>query len=448
MFLYEKSINLQAAHYLYHRKKHVVSNKVIYRLIALLALLLTPSLLIANGGVSRHYIQPDTLSFSIDFRWDSSILDTKYRHNGTVFKQLQASIDSIGIDNIDSIVIMAHASPDGVYEHNIALARRRGVSTRKYIIRHFPDLTSRIMVSSKGESWNALRERIIQDPKISDASTQRLLDIIDNPSISVGTRKWRIERDPLYKYLYKKHYSSLRNSLLFVIYTRGIYVQCAIPQPQIAELSTTAIEPEAYSPTTVAIPTKYKKPFYMSIKTNMLYDAGLTPNIGMEFHVGNNFSIAANWMYAWWSSDACKWYWRVYGGDIALRKWVGRQANEKPLTGHHIGVYAQILTYDILWGEKGSIAGVPGGNIFDSANYAAGIEYGYSLPITSRLNIDFSLGIGYMWGKYYEYKPIDDCYVWQVIKNRKWIGPTKAEISLVWLIGHNNINAKKGGSNE
>lgn len=66
--------------------------------------------------------------------------------------------------------------------------------------------------------------------------------------------------------------------------------------------------------------------------------------------------------------------------------------------------------------------------------------------MAKRLNIDFTIGIGYLRGEYKEYKPIDGCYVWQATKMRNWIGPTKAEISLVWLIGHKNCNEKKGGS--
>jgi hypothetical protein len=40
-----------------------------------------------------------------------------------------------------------------------------------------------------------------------------------------------------------------------------------------------------------------------------------------------------------------------------------------------------------------------------------------------------------MGGEYKEYTHMDDCYVWQVTKSRHLIGPTKAEISLVWIIG-------------
>jgi hypothetical protein len=41
--------------------------------------------------------------------------------------------------------------------------------------------------------------------------------------------------------------------------------------------------------------------------------------------------------------------------------------------------------------------------------------------------------------------PIDDCYVWQTTKNRRWFGPTKLEVTLVWLLGRGNYNAEEGG---
>ena len=35
------------------------------------------------------------------------------------------------------------------------------------------------------------------------------------------------------------------------------------------------------------------------------------------------------------------------------------------------------------------MAGVPGGTLWNRMNYAFGAEYGYSMPIAKRLNIDF-----------------------------------------------------------
>lgn len=189
------------------------------------------------------------------------------------------------------------------------------------------------------------------------------------------------------------------------------------------------------------------KPFYMDIRTNMLYDLGAIPNIGAEFYLGANFSVVANWEYSWWKSDKKSWYWRSYGGDVALRYWMGKAAKQKPLTGHHLGIYGQMITYDFEVGGKGYIADSGfGKDKSDDAtlgwNWAAGLEYGYSLPIARRLNIDFTLGVGYHWGNFKEYLPIDGHYVWQATKRRQYIGPTKLEISLVWLIGCDNYNKK------
>lgn len=187
------------------------------------------------------------------------------------------------------------------------------------------------------------------------------------------------------------------------------------------------------------------KPFYMAIKTNMLYDVAAVPNIGAEFYLGQNFSIAANYAHAWWKSDAKNFYWRYYGADASLRWWFGKASRIKPLQGHHIGVNYQILTYDFQLGNKGIMAGMPSGNLADRANHIVALEYGYSLPITRRLNIDFSIGAGYHWGIFEEYIPVDGHNVWQATKRRQYFGPTKLEISLVWLIGCENYNKNKGG---
>lgn len=150
-------------------------------------------------------------------------------------------------------------------------------------------------------------------------------------------------------------------------------------------------------------------------------------------------------MYGWWKSDKVHWYWHTYGGDLTLRKWFGKAAKRKPLTGHHIGVNGQIFTYDFEIGGTGYLGGKPGGTLWDKMNYSAALEYGYSVPIARRLNLDFSIDLGYSEGTYHEYDPIDDCYVWQSTRQRHWFGPTKAEVSLVWLIGRGNYNSNKGG---
>ena len=183
----------------------------------------------------------------------------------------------------------------------------------------------------------------------------------------------------------------------------------------------------------------------MSLRTNMLYDLLALPTIGAEFYVGRNISVGAEWTYGWWKTDRKHRYWRAYGGNLIVRRWFGRKAEEKPLTGHHIGLYAGIFTYDFEFGGTGYMGGRPGATLWDRSMKTAGIEYGYSLPIAKRLNIDFTIGLGYIGGKYVKYEPKGKGYAWNSTHRLTWFGPTKAEVSLVWLLGHENVNKKKGG---
>ena len=65
---------------------------------------------------------------------------------------------------------------------------------------------------------------------------------------------------------------------------------------------------------------------YWALKTNALYDVALVPNVGVEIYLGKQWSVVGNWMYAWWSNRGKNNFWRIYGGDVETRRWLGRIA--------------------------------------------------------------------------------------------------------------------------
>ena len=256
-----------------------------------------------------------------------------------------------------------------------------------------------------------------------------------------GGRPWR--------YMEERFFPELRCSKVRVVY-ENIATPAPEPAPAVPEPAQETARPKdpVAEPAPVVAEESAaaeRKPFYMALKTNLLYDAALIPNLGAEFYVGRGWSVGGSWMYAWWNSDRKHNYWRIYGGELDIRKYFGRRAGEKPLTGHHLGLYGQMLTYDFELGGKGYMGGRPGGTLWDKMHWGVGLEYGYSLPVGRRLNLDFGIGVGYLGGEYWEYTPQDDHYLWLRTKKRHWFGPTKAEVSLVWLIGRGNCNEKKGG---
>lgn len=70
-----------------------------------------------------------------------------------------------------------------------------------------------------------------------------------------------------------------------------------VQQPIITEPEpiTQEYEPkEPIVPEFVIEEPKEKSPFYMGLKTNLLYNILAIPNLGAEFYLGSNFSVATN----------------------------------------------------------------------------------------------------------------------------------------------------------
>lgn len=106
------------------------------------------------------------------------------------------------------------------------------------------------------------------------------------------------------------------------------------------------------------------------------------------------------------------------------------------LTGHFFGLYAGGGKYDLQWDKNGYQ-----GEFF----IAAGVSYGYSMRIVRNLNLEFSLGIGLLRTGYEHYHARDSyqTLLWQNNGRYTWIGPTKAKISLVWMLNRKMKGGKK-----
>ena len=396
----------------------------------------------------------DKKEVCIGFRVGSSLLDPKFGNNEANLNDVIQFLNEVRNDTtieLTQVKFCGSASPEGGSKLNRKLAKRRCANMEQYV-------RQRIMLPEdiiKRQEWSDAWQKLAIYVENLDMPNKKevLHELLETPEYTynkygalVDSRKKRLmdmNYGRTWNYMLDKFFPSVRNASAILVTIRKKNEPAPEPQPE-----PVVEEPKQPEPVIQPEPVvDTKQPAYFAIKTNMLYDALLVPNVGVEFSLGKRWSVAADWMYGWWSRNKSHRYWRVYGGGLTVRKYFGAKAAEKPLQGHHIGINAQMLTYDIEFGGKGYMGGKPGGTLWDRMNYTVGAEYGYSMPVARRLNIDFSLAAGYMGGRYYEYTPLDGHYVWQATKNRKWIGPTKVEVSLVWLLGHGNYNTKtkKGG---
>ena len=201
---------------------------------------------------------------------------------------------------------------------------------------------------------------------------------------------------------------------------------CAILLSELAPSAPNVEEPEFYT-SAPAPPAEPVRRLFVAVTTNLLYDAAAIPNLGIEISLGGLWSLTADWNFAWWSNTGKNRSWQTYGGYLGARRYFGRLAETRRFSGHYAGLYLDALTYDFELGGTGYQAARLG--------FGGGLEYGFSLPLNEFLNLDFSLGLGFQDGEYKTYEPRDGHFVWTGTYKRMWVGPTKAQVGLKWILG-------------
>ena len=425
---------------------------------------LMPTTLLANAYAAS--IQ-DSLRTTIYFRPGYSLLELSYRDNAANMKALTQGIQTIKGNpcvQLQHIRILSAASPEGNSALNKRVAKRRGERLRDYLKETLVLPDSIFTVSSAGEDWQGLTSLIAKEKTPWRNKALQIIRhtpewITRNGKVVDGRKRQlqNLDGGKAWKYMLDNHFYTLRTGAVVVCEVKTLAAestpsaaearleQARSEQARLESASQQSASQSPSSPPFPAIPSQVHPSSesqappvasYFALKSNLLYDALLVPNLSLEASIGSGWTLGAGGMLAWWSKDAKHRYWRIYGGDLEIRKYFGTLSKSKPLQGHHLGIYGDFLTYDFEFGAKGYQS---------KATYAAGIKYGYSHPIANRLNLDFALGIGYLHSNYKTYVPRDGCYVYQETKKQKWLGPTQAEISLVWLLGKGNTNKKKGG---
>lgn len=124
----------------------------------------------------------------------------------------------------------------------------------------------------------------------------------------------------------------------------------------------------------------------IAVRNNVLQDALMTPNLGIELVVGERKTISVNLMgnYKPWGKDMKM---------IFLQPEYRYYFSGRPMFKHFIGLGALAGSYDITWKGK----------VYDGVALGGGITFGYVMKLGKRLNIDFHSGFGAIAYKQKEY---------------------------------------------
>lgn len=372
-------------------------------------------LLDADTIGNRIHINKRLDNIQVHFEFDKSNLELDYMGNDNTLRNFAHTIDSIGISKIDSIVIITQSSPEGVYEHNLKLSRNRANTMRKYILEKHPELQHCLHVHPAGESWERLREYVEKDTLMSNTTKETVISIIDS-DINVGTKKWRMEQLPVYRYLLKTYYPRLRNSSFYTLYYKEIksidpIVAKPVPIVEVVEIKSDTIVTVA---PIVPIEEDWSRKLYL--KTNALFwGMGIT-NVAAEIDLAKHWSFTIPVCYSAWNYFTSTIKFRTLAVQPEFRYWL-KEDNQRFFIGAHFG-YAQYnvaVDGDYRYQDHNGTSPALGG----------GISVGYRMPISKneKWHIEFSLGAGVYslhYDKFYNTPNTKDGLMIESVKKTYW----------------------------
>ncbi|MCH5214449.1 MAG: DUF3575 domain-containing protein [Muribaculaceae bacterium] len=169
----------------------------------------------------------------------------------------------------------------------------------------------------------------------------------------------------------------------------------------------------------------------VALKTNLLYDALLSPTLGIEVGLAPKWSLDVSGTLNAWTVNNKKWkqwmvqpearYWfcqRFAGHFLALHG-IGGQYNfgNLNLPFDFLGTdFRQLKDYRL----QGWMAG-------------AGVGYGYSWILDKHWNFEAEIGIGWIYTRYDKFKCKDCGYKVESDKPHNYFGPTKAALNIIYV---------------
>lgn len=149
----------------------------------------------------------------VDFAKGSCSIDTSLGCNGSELRRIRKCIDEMFADvefEVDSLIVTASCSPEGVFSRNAALARQRGKAMAEYLRLTGSVSQTKVIDRSVPENWELLERLISSDSTLTDDRKSQLLDICNRTRVNEDARENLLSRTDSYRYLREKIYPRLR----------------------------------------------------------------------------------------------------------------------------------------------------------------------------------------------------------------------------------------------
>lgn len=409
----------------------------------LVAMLLLP--VAASAQADNTITTADTVGVKVYFRQGYSSLQPAFRENGIRLDDFMRRVSEMHADStarLNSIDIVAYASPEGSFTLNRKLARKRAENISAYLRGNMPFLSGSLFnVQPKGIDWNGLAamveasdmryrsevlnilrnvpETTYRNGKLVDSRLKRLMDLR-------GGRP--------YNYMLEHFFPELRSAGAYVVCDFVRIAQPAIPinkpnEPNEANEANEANEVDAAIPVANELPERdYDR---WAIKSNALYLAAGVTNIGGEYAFHPHWSVDLPLVYSPYTLA------RTYRMRFLYIQPEARYWLDRPMKGHFFGVHLHAGVFNVSLDNK---------NRYQSEKgfHGAGISYGYAMPLSRRWSMEFTVGVGYAFTKYCTYYNVPNGIRYEKDIPYHYWGLTKLGLNFVYRFGDKCGKTKSG----
>lgn len=165
----------------------------------------------------------------------------------------------------------------------------------------------------------------------------------------------------------------------------------------------------------------------VAVKTNLLYDATATLNLGAEFRLGRNLTLDVPVNYNPWTFEDNK-KWKHILVQPEIRWWTCESFN-----GHFFGLHSHYAYYNVGGLDSPPFSDYMNKHRFEGWLAGAGLSYGYHWILDKRWSLEATLGFGYA-RMYYDKYTCKECGVKLGSEKKDYFGPTRVGISLIYMI--------------
>lgn len=169
----------------------------------------------------------------------------------------------------------------------------------------------------------------------------------------------------------------------------------------------------------------------VGLKTNLLYDALLSPTVGVEVGVAPKWTVDLSGTLNAWTVNDHRWkQWMVQPEG---RYWFCQRFAGHFVAAHALGGQFNFGNIDADFKFLGTDFSKLKDERYQGWMAGAGVAYGYSWILNRNWNIEAELGIGWVYSRYDVYRCADCGKKIRENESHNYFGPTKVAVNIIYV---------------